>query len=114
STIGVSGATGLSGGISPRAKDRIAREIQNPSFDVWTGNSDKIMRRMSITLLLSVTGQGSTLFGGMHSAAIALTVQYADLNQPQTITAPTTVRPFSEFTGKLRSLGEALTGTLGG
>ncbi|MBV9423652.1 MAG: hypothetical protein JOZ98_12130 [Solirubrobacterales bacterium] len=113
STIGVSGANRLSGGLSPKARDRIAKEIQNPSFDVWTGNSDKIMRRMSISLLLSVTGQVSTLFGGMRSAAIALTVQYADLNQPQTITAPTTVRPFSEFTGKLRSLGQALTGALG-
>ena len=28
-------------------------------------------------------------------------MQYSDLNQPQTITAPTTVRPFSEFQSKL-------------
>ncbi len=113
STIGVSGANRLSGGISPKTRDRIAREIQNPSFDVWTGSSDKTMRRMSISLLLPVTGQVSTLFGGMRSAAIALTVQYANLNQPQTITAPTTVRPFSEFTSKMRSFIQALGAGLG-
>jgi hypothetical protein len=114
STIGVSGASRLSGGISPSTRARIAREIQNPSFDVWTGNSDKTMRRMSISLTLPVTGQVSTLFGGLRSADIGLNVQYANLNQPQTITAPTTVRPFAEFSSKVRSFMQALTTTLGG
>lgn len=114
STIGVSGASQLSGGISASTRARLAREVQNPTFDVWTGNSDKTLRKMSINLSLPVTGQMSTLLGGLRSAAIGLTVQFANLNQPQAITAPTNVRPFSEFTTKLGSLAQALTGALGG
>ena len=114
STIGVSGASQLSGGISATTRTRIAREVQDATFDVWTGAGDKTLRKMSIGLLLPVTGQVSSELGGVRSAAIALTLQYANLNQPQTITAPTTVRPFSEFTNRLGSFVQALTGSSGG
>jgi translation elongation factor EF-Tu-like GTPase len=36
--------------------------------------------------------------------AIALKMQYADLNRPQTITAPTKLRPYSQFQARLRVL----------
>jgi hypothetical protein len=114
SMVGVSGANHLSGGLSPATRARIAREVQNPTFDVWTGSSDKTLRKMSINLSLSVTGQTASLLGGVRSAAIGLTVQYANLNQPQTITAPSSVRPFSEFTSKVRSFQQALSASLGG
>jgi hypothetical protein len=114
STLGVSGASSLSGGISPSTRSRIASEIQNPSFDVWTGKSDKTIRKLQIKLTLPVTGQISTVLGGMRSAAIGLTMQYANLNQPQTITAPTNVRPYSEFTAKVQSFLQSLQSGLGG
>jgi hypothetical protein len=114
STVGVSGANHLSGGLSPATRARIAREVQSPTFDVWTGSSDKTLRKMSINLSLSVTGQTASLLRGVRSAAIGLTVQYANLNQPQTITAPSSVRPFSEFTSKVRSFLQALSASLGG
>ncbi len=34
-------------------------------------------------------------------------MQYSKLNQPQTIATPTGVRPYSEFTAKLQSIGQA-------
>jgi len=43
------------------------------------------------------------LLGGGSTAALSLTVQYADLNQPQTISAPTSVKPFSQFGSKLNA-----------
>jgi hypothetical protein len=41
-------------------------------------------------------------------------MQYADLNQPQTINAPSSVAPYSQFQAKLRSFLSALQGGLGG
>jgi hypothetical protein len=113
-------ALGLSGssGLSPATLSAIANSIQNTSFDVWTGTSDKTLRRLSIHLTLPVSGQFSTLLGGLRSAGIGLTMQYADLNQPQTISAPTNLQPFSQLQTKLAQLFSAirsqLTGVLSG
>jgi hypothetical protein len=61
----------------------------------------------------SSTLQASTVLGGMRSADIGLNLQYANLNQPQTITAPKTVRPYSEFTTKIQAFVQSLQGSLG-
>jgi hypothetical protein len=110
SSLGVSGARSLSGGISAATRNRIASEVQNPSFDVWTGKDDKTLRRLQIKLNLALTGQGLALLG--RSAGLGITMQYADLNQPQTITPPGNLQPYSEFQNKLRVLVEDLQGAL--
>jgi len=112
SSVGVSGASKIPTSISPSTRSQIASEVQNPTFDMWTGNSDKTVRKLVIGLTLPVTGQVSTLLGGLRSAGIALTMSYADLNQPQTISAPTTVRPFTEFESKLKTFLTAIEGSV--
>ncbi len=114
SSLGISGASKLPSSISQQTANRIANEVRQPSFDVWTGNSDKTLRRLIISLTLPVTGQLSSLLGGLNAAQMSLTMQYANLNQPQTIAAPTAVAPFSQFQSKLTSFLAALQGTLSG
>ena len=72
-----------------------------------------MLRRLTFALTVPVSGQTSTQLGGMRSADIGLSMQYGDLNQPQTIAAPTTVRPYSEFTSKVQSFVQSLQGSLG-
>jgi hypothetical protein len=114
SSLGVSGAGSLKSGIPAADRTKIASEIKNPSVDIWTGTSDKTIRRLTITLTVPVTGTTSSELGGLTSANIGLTMQYSDLNQPQTIKAPTTVRPFSEFQSKLNAFVQELQGAAGG
>jgi hypothetical protein len=114
SSLGVSGAKTLQSGIPAADRSKIASEVKNPSVDIWTGTSDKTIRRITITLALPVTGTTSSELGGLKSADISLTMQYSDLNQPQTIKAPTTVRPFSEFQSKLNAFVQELQGAAGG
>src|SRR5262249_37257288 len=102
-SVGVSGAASFPHGISAARRERIASEVKNPRFDVWTGTSDKTIRRLQIGLTLPVTGQISTALGGLSSAGIGLSMQYSDLNHPQSITAPTSVLPYSQFQTKLRT-----------
>jgi hypothetical protein len=113
----VSGAAALQSGLSPATRQKIAAAIRNPSFDVWTGTSDKTIRRLTIALTVPITGSLSTQLGGVKSADIGLTMQYSDLNQPQTISAPKTVRPYSEFQSKVsafvRGLQSAAAGVVG-
>jgi hypothetical protein len=117
SASNVSGASQLKSGLSPATRQKIAAAIRNPSFDVWTGTSDKTVRRLTIALTVPVTGSLSSQLGGVKSADIGLTMQYAHLNQPQKITAPTTVRPYSEFQSKVsafvRGLQSAAAGVVG-
>jgi hypothetical protein len=113
SSLGVSGAGSFPKGISAASRERIASEVQNPSFDVWTGKSDKTIRRLAVKLTLPVSGQTSSLLGGLRSAGIGLTLQYAELNQAQTITAPTALQPYSQFQSKLRVLLSGLGGVSG-
>ncbi|HUO70809.1 MAG TPA: hypothetical protein VMU39_08540 [Solirubrobacteraceae bacterium] len=102
SSLGVPATTKLPS-ISDATRARIASEVKNPTVDVWTGSGDKTIRRLSLWLTVPVTGQISSALGGLSSAQIAVSLQYAELNQPQTIQAPATVRPFSEFTTQLQS-----------
>jgi hypothetical protein len=60
-----------------------------------------------------VSGSISTQLGGLRSADIGLTMQYADVNQPQTITAPKRLRPYSEFTSKVQSFLRSMQGSVG-
>lgn len=99
--------------ISAATRQKIAREVQHPTVDVWTGSSDHTLRRFSLSLGFPVTGQTSALLGGLHSAGLGLTLQYDDLNQPQTISAPTNVKPFKLFDRKLRGIVRQLQGVTG-
>lgn len=107
------GLQGGSSGLSSATLDAVAGDIQTSSFDVWTGQADKTLRRLRIHLGLAVTGQISTLLGGLRSAGIDLSLGYADLNRPQTITAPTNLHPYSEFQAQLAELVAGLRTALG-
>lgn len=107
-------SSGVPTQIPPATQQKIAAAVQNATVDVWTGKNDSTLRKLTLSLTVPVTGQISTSLGGMTSAGIVLTVQYAKLNQPQSIATPTAVRPYSEFTAKLQTVGQQLTGALGG
>jgi hypothetical protein len=99
--------------IPAATEQKIAAAVKNATVDIWTGKSDKTLRKLALNLTMPVTGQVSTLMGGLRSAGIGLTVQYSNLNQPQSISTPANVRPYSEFTAKVQSLMSGVEGALG-
>lgn len=111
STLGVSAAAGLRDGLSVAAQRRIAAEIRDPTFDLWTGAHDKTLRRLQIGATLPVSGQVAQLLGS-SSVDLDLSIQYSQLNHAQTISAPATVRPYSELVSKLRGLEQSLEGSI--
>lgn len=111
-SLGAATAGTVPTSISPAQREKIASEVQNTNFDVWTGNNDKTMRRLTVGLTVPVSGQISALLGGLKRAAIELSLQYTDLNQPQTITAPTNLRPYSEFSTRIAGLVQGIEGAL--
>lgn len=115
SALGVSGARTLSSALSPAARTRIANSIRSPTVDVWTGTADRTVRRLQVELTVPVGGTLSVALGGLSSAHVALTMQYAQLNQRQTIVAPAHAQPYRRFGARLHSLvGSLPTGITGG
>lgn len=110
---GSTGTAALPTTLSAATRHKIAAEIRNPTVDIWTGASDRTLRKLSINLDVPVSGTISALLGGLSSAQIAMTLQYANLNQPETVATPTKVRPFSQFTARLHSIIGAIQGSLG-
>jgi hypothetical protein len=76
--------------------------------DIWTGSADKTLRKLALSLTLPVTGSLSSDLGGLKSAVLSLDIAYQHLNQTQTISAPTTVRPYSEFQSQVHALVTAI------
>jgi hypothetical protein len=107
------GSTSIPSSIPAATQQKIAAAVKDAQVDVWTGVADKTLRKLTLSLTIPVTGQTSTVLGGMSSAGIGLTLQYSKLNQAQTISAPANVRPYSQFTTKLRGILAAAEGGLG-
>jgi hypothetical protein len=112
STLGVSGAGKLGTGLSSSEQSQIAAHIKSPTFDVWVGTGDKMLQKLTVGLTVPVTGTLTKSLGGLTSAQITLTLQYSDLNQPQTVTAPTDVQPYSQFQQKIASILQTVEGGL--
>ncbi|HWF50635.1 MAG TPA: hypothetical protein VG294_08345 [Solirubrobacteraceae bacterium] len=110
SALGVSGAGKLPTSISPATKAKIVAAVGSPSVDLWTGTADKTLRKLAIAVTVPVTGKISSTLGGLKSAALSFDVTYENLGQPQTISAPTSVKPFAQF----KSQAQALAGAIGG
>ncbi|HLH64970.1 MAG TPA: hypothetical protein VKV27_04665 [Solirubrobacteraceae bacterium] len=107
------GSTPVPSSIPPATRERIEAEVRAATVDIWTGSRDHTLRRLVLSLQLPVSGRISTMLGGLGSAAIALEIQYSDLNRPQTIVAPANVVPYSQFTARLRSIEQSALGALG-
>jgi hypothetical protein len=108
-----SSGTKLPSSIPQATQQKIAAAIKNASVDIWTGKSDKVLRKMSLNLTVPVTGRLSTVAGGMSSAGIGFNLQYSHVNQSQTIAAPSNIKPYSQFTTKLRSVLTGIEGSVG-
>jgi hypothetical protein len=118
-SLGIGGTSSLPKSISASTQKRIAKALGSPTFDVWTGKSDQIVRDMMVHATIPITGQTRTRLGGMTSASVSLEFSYSDVNQPQTITAPTSVKPYSVLRSKVAAVlqeieGVVLTGSLTG
>jgi hypothetical protein len=106
---GLAGSTGQQVPSSIPADDRkqIEDAVKSSEIDVWSGQDDHTLRKLSLKLTVEPPASSD----GPRSLDIALTIELSDLNEPQTITAPSTSRPLNELLGQFQGL---LGGALGG
>lgn len=112
--LGVSGSQQIPKQITPQQRKTIQDNIENASFDVYSGKDDKTLRRLTITVKFKVPEQSRAQVQGLTGGTVTFDLTLADLNQPQTINAPANPQPFDDLTKALRSTLGGLLGAGGG
>jgi hypothetical protein len=94
--------------------------ITGAHIDVYTGAADHIVREFDLAISFTVPQLAAGALGGLTGGSLNLTATLSDVNQPQTITAPSVVQPASKLLngvfalesqfGALSSLVAGLTG----
>jgi hypothetical protein len=105
---------GATGNVSPDQLDQLNGIIQSADFDVYSGETDKVMRRLGAKIELKPPAGAP---GAPDSVTVEFELTLADVNQPQTISAPANAQPLSQLLQQLglspSALGGALRGGLG-
>jgi hypothetical protein len=94
--------------------ERLAKSVDNPSFDVYVGKDDDIVRRISLRIDVAVPEQDRKRVGGVTRASVRLSAQLDDVGGDQQVEAPRSSRPLSDLTSQLGSLGNLTDGFGGG
>lgn len=100
--------------ISPSTVSELGKSISSAHVDLYTGKTDHLLRRLTITATFKATPQTQTLLNGASSAKITLDLGISQLNQPQTISAPSHPRPFSQLLPAISQLFGALQSSTAG
>jgi hypothetical protein len=109
----VAQARQLPSGITAQQRKTIEDAVKDAKFDVYSGKDDHILRRLTVRLTFDVPKNARSQASGLSGGDLSFDLSLGGLNQPQTIAAPASSRPFGELTAKLRStLGAA--GAAGG
>ena len=91
--------------------DKITKIVKNPSFDVYVGKDDEVIRRVSGRVELTVPKRDRPAADGIEGGSLEFSVEFRNVNGRQRIEAPAKARPLSALT---RSLGGGGLGALGG
>jgi hypothetical protein len=90
--------------------DKVAQLVNDPSFDVYVGKDDGIVRRLSASVSVSVPQEDQEGIGGIEGGSLKFSIEFSDVNGDQQIDEPANARPLSELTSQLGA--EALSGGL--
>jgi hypothetical protein len=105
--------SGLPAKLTAAERRQLVAELQNPTVELFIGTADHTLRRAGLHLNLKVPAQAAAKLSGISSVGVAVTVDYAQLNRPQTITAPARVKPYSQLGPQLSGLEQPLEGSTG-
>jgi hypothetical protein len=85
--------------LTPQQLDQLQSAVKQASIDVYSGTDDHLLRKLALSLQIAPPpGTGATV----SNVNVNFSIAFSDVNQPQTITAPSNPKPIS---GLLNQLG---------
>jgi hypothetical protein len=106
-SLGGTTTQGVPQGLSSALQSTIERSVKRAAVDVYTGESDHALRRLTLSVSLVVPKDAQKAAGGLRSGELRFNLTIADLNSDQSISAPSGARPLSELSNALKALGSA-------
>jgi hypothetical protein len=88
--------------LSTKDIQMVADVVHDPTFNVYVGEDDDTIRRLSGKLDFDIPEASRASLGGIQSGSIDFKIEFANVNGDQQIEAPAHARPLSSLT---RSLG---------
>ena len=88
---------------------KIGEVVNDPTFDVYVGKDDDIIRRVSGRIEFDVPQDSRKELGGIEGGSLEFSVQFEKVDGNQKIEAPASARPLSDLTRSLGG-GAALSG----
>ena len=108
SSAALGGATGQAPPkpLSEEEIRKVGEVVKDPSFQVYVGEDDDIIRRVSGKINFDVPEASRESMGGIQSGSIEFQIEFSNVDGNQAIEAPAHARPISALT---RSLGGGAT-----
>jgi hypothetical protein len=89
---------------------QVEKSVKTAHVDVYTGEDDHLLRKLSIALDFAPPAGSSS---GISSLKFDLSFELDNVNEPQTITAPSNAKPLSDLAGQFGGLLGGLSGAGG-
>ena len=105
--LGVQGSDQLPEKLTDQQKQQAADAIKDLKVEIYTGKEDTTLRRMVVNTTVEAPDNGGT-------GTLSLDFQLLDLNEDQSIEAPSGAKPFDQLLGQLGGLGLGGAGGTGG
>jgi len=84
--------------LTPEQIDQLKSSVKDASIDVYSGTDDHLLRKLAVSLSIAPpASSGATV----SSVDADFSVTLSDVNQPQTIMAPSNAKPISDLLGQL-------------
>ena len=97
--------------LSPAQLNQVKSAIKAASVDVYSGKDDHLLRKLSVSLSIAPPASSGA---SVSSVKVDFSVTLSDVNQTQTITAPSSAKPISSLLSQLGISGLGPLGSLGG
>lgn len=111
SALGLNSAVPGASLFTPNAISELAKAVKVAEVNVYTGKSDHLLRRLELDATVTANSQTKAILNGLSSGAVKVLLELSDVNQPQTIVAPSKPESDSQLFPALQQLVGTLEGT---
>ena len=85
--------------LTEEERAQIEEAIKDARMELWTGEEDKVLRRLNVRLEFEVPEDRRDEAQGLSSGTLRFDLNLAEINEEQDIEAPQDARPFEELVG---------------
>jgi hypothetical protein len=105
---------GASAQVDQSQVDQVSEAISNASFGLYSGTDDDLLRKLDLDVSIDPSAIAGATPVPIESLDLSLSAGVSDVNEDQTIEAPSGAKPISDLLGQLGIGGLGPLGGLGG